>query len=159
MGKPRFVSLKVLELALLSALPSAAQTVLSSVFGTVTDATGAVIPAADVTLTNLETNEKRMARSDANGNYVFDNLPRGNYSVAVGKPGFRRLVTRPVIVRVQSSIRIDALLEAGEASHTIEVIAEAAKFPIYSQGATDGTEEFERLPAGTAEPVRSIRPW
>src|SRR5690348_7263319 len=60
-----------------------AQSVYGSVVGTVTDATGAVIGGAQVTLTNTGTNEHRQTQSDANGNYQFVNLLPGGYSVTV----------------------------------------------------------------------------
>src|SRR5436305_15033558 len=112
MRKPRFVSPGILlaasVAALVSVLPAPAQTVYGSIVGTVTDATGATVPAANVTVTNLGTNEVRAVATGADGNYVFVNLLPGNYSVSVEKPGFRRLVRQPVTIEVQASVRIDA---------------------------------------------------
>jgi protocatechuate 3,4-dioxygenase beta subunit len=74
---------------LLSAVtPVSAQTVYGSIVGTVTDASGAAIPGANVTLTNLGTNEPKSALSDNNGNYTFVNLLPGSYGIAVEKPAF-----------------------------------------------------------------------
>ena len=128
MRKPRFVSPGILlaasVAALVSVLPAPAQTVYGSIVGTVTDATGATVPAANVTVTNLGTNEVRAVATGADGNYVFVNLLPGNYSVSVEKPGFRRLVRQPVTIEVQASVRIDASLTVGETSQTMEVMAE-----------------------------------
>ena len=63
--------------------PSYAQTSLGQIAGTVTDATGAVIPGATVTITNLGTQAIHTAVSDSSGFFVATNLPIGDYSVEV----------------------------------------------------------------------------
>ena len=94
---------------LLSAVPSGpAQTVYGSIVGTVTDPSGAAIPGANVTLTNLGTNEPRTATSDTNGNYTFINLLPGSYGITVEEAAFKKMVRKPIEVEVQSAIRIDA---------------------------------------------------
>src|SRR5882757_9872165 len=56
------------------------QTTFGTILGSVTDSTGASMPGATVTLTNLGTAEKRTISSDANGNYQFPSLQPGSYS-------------------------------------------------------------------------------
>src|ERR1700688_951629 len=57
-----------------------AQLTTADILGTVTDATGAVIPNANITLTNLGTNETRTGKSNSSGDYSFTLLPVGHYS-------------------------------------------------------------------------------
>ncbi|HXA53126.1 MAG TPA: TonB-dependent receptor [Candidatus Acidoferrum sp.] len=125
MRKPSLVSLSALLCwTALSAIPAAAQTVYGSIVGTVTDASGAIIPGANITLANLGTNEQKTTQSGNDGNFVFVNLLPGAYNVTVEKTGFKRLVRQQIAVEVQSSIRIDAALQVGETSQTMEVTAE-----------------------------------
>src|SRR5882757_5133982 len=125
MRKPRLVFLvALLVLSTAGSITMVAQTVYGSIVGTVTDASGAIIPGASIALANLGTNEQKSTLSGNDGNYVFVNLQPGNYSVTVSKEGFRRLVRQPVTVEVQASIRIDSSLQVGETSQTMEVTAE-----------------------------------
>ena len=72
------------------ALPSLfAQTDTGNIVGTVTDATGAVIPDAPVTATNTETGQKLTAVSNGAGEFNILAVPRGSYSVAVKVKGFQ----------------------------------------------------------------------
>src|SRR5947208_9290852 len=108
----------------LFALPPAwAQTTFGTVVGAVTDATSAVIPQAQVTLTSLGTSEKRGATTDAGGDYQFVNVLPGNYRIDVEKEGFKHFAREPVVVEVQQSTRIDVSMVLGQVTQTIEVTA------------------------------------
>jgi hypothetical protein len=132
-----------LALLLASAASSGwAQTVYGSIVGTVTDASGATIPAANVTLTNLGTNESKTGTSDGAGNYTFVNLLPASYSISVEKAGFKKMVRQPINIEVQAAIRIDASLQVGDASQTIAVTAEAPL--VQTQNATIGNEVDSR---------------
>jgi len=98
-----------------------AQTFFGSVVGTVSDATGALMPQAGVTCINLGTADRRQAQTDAAGNYTFVNLTPGQYRVEVEKQGFRRFVREPITVEVQSAVRIDVAMQVGEVTQTLEV--------------------------------------
>ena len=80
----------VFSLAVLLLLTSAAlaQLTTADILGTVTDQTGASIPNASVTLTNLGTNDQRTVQSNGSGDYTFTLLPVGHYSVSVKAAGF-----------------------------------------------------------------------
>src|SRR5438874_1950061 len=67
-----------------------AQTSNGTIVGTVSDATGASIPGAAVTLSNAGTAERKTATSDASGNFQFVNLIPGNYRLEVESRGFKR---------------------------------------------------------------------
>ena len=117
----------VLSLGLLigaCSLRSNAQTTFGSVAGTVTDASGAAVPDASVTLTNVGTADKRTQMSGADGLFTFVNLFPGQYKVDVEKQGFKHFVQASVTVDVQQTTRIDAPLQVGEVSQVVEVTSE-----------------------------------
>jgi hypothetical protein len=118
--------------------PVCAQTVYGSIVGNVADSTGAMIPEAAVTLTNLGTNEQKSVQTDSGGSYTFVNLLPGNFGISVTRQGFKRLTRQPIEVQVQSSIRIDAVLEVGDATQTIEITAQTPL--LQTQTATVGHE-------------------
>lgn len=110
-------------LAAAASLPLLAQTFYGSILGTVTDASGAVIPGASVTLTNRGTAERRAAETDSSGNYRFVNLVPGAYRLDVELTGFKHYTREPIAVEVQAAVRIDLLMEVGNATETMVVTA------------------------------------
>src|SRR6202163_2182323 len=126
----RLVIAAVLQLALCLAVTGifgvrlSAQTSYGSVAGTVTDASGASIADAEVTITNVASGEKRVQPAGSDGFYNFVNLVPGTYRVEVEKVGFKRAVHTDVIVDVDQTVRIDLTLQVGEASQTVEVTGE-----------------------------------
>jgi Carboxypeptidase regulatory-like domain len=109
-------------LGVILALPVAmsAQLTTADVVGTVTDTTGAVVPNANVTLTNQRTNETRNTQSTGGGQYSFTVLLPGNYSVRVEAQGFTTF-TSNVNVSAGDRTRVDASMQVGQSSETIEV--------------------------------------
>jgi hypothetical protein len=97
------------------------QTFYGSIIGTVTDSTGGVIAGAAVAATNTGTSERRTAASDASGIYRFVNLIPGQYRIEVEMAGFKRFVREPITVEVQSAVRIDAPMQLGNITETVEV--------------------------------------
>ena len=77
---------------LLSALTSFAQSDRGTITGTVTDATGAVIPSAPIQVRNIETGAVYQAGTSATGNYTLAQLPAGQYEMTVAVPGFKTYV-------------------------------------------------------------------
>jgi len=102
-----------------------AQAVTGTVLGTVTDSSGAVVPNAKVTLTEVQTGIARTGQTNESGNYTFSNLPEGNYSVTVEAPGFKKVTKENNRVEVNSNVRIDAVLQPGQISESVVVTAEA----------------------------------
>lgn len=100
------------------------QSTYGAISGSVTDSSGAAITDAQVTLANLGTSEKRTQPSGGDGLFSFVNLIPGQYRIDVEKQGFKHFTRQPITVDVQQSIRIDAALQVGEVSQTIEVTAE-----------------------------------
>ena len=99
------------------------QSTYGSIAGSVTDASGAAVTEAKVTLTNQGTAEKRTQSSGADGLFTFVNLFPGQYRIDVEKQGFKHFV-RSVTVQVQQDTHIDAALQVGEVSQIVEVTAE-----------------------------------
>jgi Carboxypeptidase regulatory-like domain/Photosynthesis system II assembly factor YCF48 len=92
-----------------------------SIAGSVKDASGAVVADASVTLTNLDTAEKRIQSSGSDGLFTFANLTPGRYCFDVEKPGFKPLVQSPIALDAQQNARLDAALQVGQVSETVEV--------------------------------------
>jgi len=101
------------------------QNVFGKIAGTVSDSSGASIGQATVTLTNLDTNTKNQISSDSSGSYSFPNISPGRYKIQVEKSGFKSFVREPIIVEVESGLRVDIVLPVGAASETVEVTGEA----------------------------------
>ena len=116
-------SLLMLGSVLLLACPSWGQTVYGSITGSVTDASGAAVPGATVTLTNIGTSEKRSMESGATGTYEFVNLVPGNYRIDAEKSGFKHFTREPILVEVQTALKVDIPMELGTVSQTVEVTA------------------------------------
>jgi hypothetical protein len=101
-----------------------AQSTYGSISGTVTDPSGAAIGAANITLTNVGTAEKRTQVTADNGQFTFVNLFQGNYRVDIEKQGFKHFARTGVVVEVQQDTHIDAALTLGQVSETVEVTGE-----------------------------------
>src|SRR5215472_1257183 len=112
----------VATLALLFAAKSGwGQNVYGTLAGTVSDSSGAAVADATVTLTNLDTNEKHNISTDASGNYTFVNILPGKYKVEAEKSGFKKVVRQPIIVQIESGLRVDLTMEVGAVNDVIEV--------------------------------------
>src|SRR5713226_8240290 len=101
------------------------QNVYGTIVGTVTDSSGALIADVNVTLTNLGTGESHTIQTGASGNYSFVNILPGRYRLEAGKTGFKKLTREPIIVQIESGLKVDLALEVGELTQTVEVAAEA----------------------------------
>ncbi len=92
-----------------------------SIQGIVTDATGAVIPNAPVTLTETSTQVVQTTKTSSAGNYAFPNIRVGTYSLKVTAPGFNTYTSTDNVLEVGSSIAINAKLAAGSTETNVEV--------------------------------------
>ncbi|MCC6858402.1 MAG: TonB-dependent receptor [Bryobacterales bacterium] len=99
------------------------QTTSTEVLGTVTDATGAVVPRARVTLLRVATGEQRQALTDSAGNYSFPLIEIGEYTVTVEMDGFKTQSKTGITVALQQKARVNFLLEVGTATERVEVVA------------------------------------
>ena len=98
---------------LLCAASLLAQTTSTEVLGTITDATGAVVPGAEVTLLRIATGEKRQTRTDGSGNYSFPLIEIGDYTVTVTLAGFKTQPQTGINVAYQQKARVSVILDVG----------------------------------------------
>jgi hypothetical protein len=101
------------------------QNVYGKISGVVSDTSGASVGQATLTLTNLDTNTKNQIKTDSSGNYSFVNILPGRYRIETEKSGFKGFVREPVIVEIESGLKVDIVLQVGAASETVEVTGEA----------------------------------
>jgi outer membrane receptor protein involved in Fe transport len=113
---------------------SSAQTTTADIVGTVTDTGGAVIPGADVTVTNKGTGDVRKIKSSANGDFVVSILPPGNYSIQVTMSSFKKYEVANLALAAGDKPRINAQLAVGDTTQTISV--EATTPLLQSESAT-----------------------
>ncbi len=118
-----FVGILLLCLAL--ATPSAYGQAQARLTGTISDSSGAVIPGAEVTVTNVATGIVNTTNSNETGTYIFPFLAPGNYDIAVTTPGFKKFSQTGVAMETNTTRTIDVSLELGEVTETIEVTGAA----------------------------------
>src|SRR6266850_8552661 len=97
----------------------------AQIAGTVKDASGGVLPGADVTATQTDTGFTRSVVTDANGAYTLSNLPVGPYRLEVKLSGFRAYARTGVVLQVNSQPVIDISLALGDLSETVAVVGAA----------------------------------
>jgi hypothetical protein len=97
----------------------------AQVSGTVKDQTNAVLPGAEVSVTQTDTGLKRSALTNETGSYVISNLPVGPYRLEATLPGFRTYVQTGIVLQVNANPVINAVLEVGQLADQVEVQADA----------------------------------
>lgn len=99
-----------------------AQEIYGTLVGSVTDATGAVVPGASVIIHNNDTNtDVRTVTADGSGNFTVTNLPAGTYTVTVKNAGFRTYSASDVIIHVAEKRTLDVQLQPGQVTETVNV--------------------------------------
>src|SRR5438105_9025268 len=120
--------------ALLMCVLARAQGATAQSTGIVKDQSGAVLPGAEITATKTDTGAVRMTISDETGSYVLPNLPVGPYKLELSLPGFRTFVQSGIVLQVNGSPVVNAVLNVGQVSETVEVQANAAMVETRSTG-------------------------
>src|ERR1700674_3476768 len=110
---------------LLSATALVAQTFRGTILGTITDASGAVLPGASVKVHNANTGLDRATQTSADGSYAVSELQIGTYTVTVSQSGFQTSVTNTVTVDVGGERRVDVSLKPGQVTERVEVSGES----------------------------------
>jgi len=109
-------------------LPAAAQAQGSAAInGTVTDSTGAIVPAAEILLENVNTGIQRTAVTNERGQYSFTSLPSSVYTLQASKAGFQTAVIEPFTLRVDQTATFDITLDVGAVTETVTVQAVGAE--------------------------------
>jgi hypothetical protein len=119
------VLLLLMSVLFLQIAASAQTGTTGQISGSVTDQSGAVVPDATVTLTQVGTGEKRTVMTSVDGNYSVPNLSIGTYRVTVTKTGFKETAIANVIVNVANVTRQNIALEIGQVSEVVEVTSDA----------------------------------
>jgi outer membrane receptor protein involved in Fe transport len=131
----QFLTILILTAAFVPCV-SHAQDATARITGTVSDATGAVIPGVQIKVTNTAMQVSREATSDHDGFYQVLALPIGSYKVTAGRQGFRTVVSSEYKLLINQALRVDFKMEVGTASEQVDVGAEAA--PVETVNATLG---------------------
>lgn len=119
---------------------SHAQAVYGSIYGTVTDPTGAVVPNATVTVTDVTKNTSITVKSNESGQYTAQHLIPDTYNVKVEASGFQTFEAQGIAVAADSSPRIDAQLKTGSTATTVTV--SASSIPVLKTDRADVATQF-----------------
>jgi hypothetical protein len=140
--------LRILLLSLFFGTVLLAQTDRSVLRGVVKDSSGAYVPNAQVTVTEIQTNiQARNLLTDANGNYEVPDLKPTSYRVNALAPGFRPFVAQDVLLEAGQVRRVDITLEVGSASESITVEAGAAVIQTESGTISGELDTAKKYPA------------
>jgi hypothetical protein len=136
-------------LSILLATPALySQVTTATFYGIVTDPTGAVIPAAAVTLINEGTQATLRQSSDAKGEFTFNFVPVGSYTLRVQADGFKVSLSKGISLSAGESLRRSFALEVGTVSESVEVSSQTALVNTVSaeQRESIGTTQAQELP-------------
>ena len=97
----------------------------ATIVGTVTDPSGAAVPNAAITVTNVETGQVRSLTSSGDGQFVVPDLHIGRYSVRAQGAGFKVVEQKDVVLNVNDRARVDFKLQVGSTSEQVTVEAAA----------------------------------
>src|SRR5258708_3001420 len=133
---------------LLGAAPVFSQTTTGRILGEVTDSTGAGLPGATVTVTDVQRATTRTVTADQSGNYAVPNLAPSVYSVRAEAKGFKRVERPSVQVEVATDVSVDISLPPGNVTETAVVTDEVPLVNTTSStlGGTLSNKEINDLP-------------
>jgi len=127
--------------------------------GTVTDATGALVPDATVTLTSKETGRKQEVKTSGEGFYRLTELSPGSYTLSVEKAGFKKSTLENLAISAENVQGLDLVLTTGEVSEVVTVTSGAS--PLETENANVNkaitTQEIRRLPQFGRDPYELVR--
>jgi hypothetical protein len=135
--------------ALLLAVSTAwSQDTRGKIQGRVVDASDAVIVGAAVTLLNNDTGVSANAQTSPTGQYIFDFINPGTYSVTVENTGFNKFIQKNITIQARADVTVDARLQTGSTSEsvTVEASAAAVQFNNSTMGLTIDTKMTNNLP-------------
>src|SRR5215212_3330232 len=124
LAAPMLVALAVSAILLLIPSTASAQAVTGTLLGNVTDPSGAAVPGATVTATDVAKNTSRNVVSNEAGYYILTSLPNGTYTVDAELQGFKKVARQNVKVDVNTTVRVDLTLVVGQMTEEVTVAAE-----------------------------------
>ena len=130
-----------------------------TITGTISDTGGAVIPGAQVVITNSETGARSNTVTTGTGNYSVLQLPVGTYTLNVDQPGFGKYEQKNIQVEVAVVTRVDIVLKIGSAADSVTVTAEssALKSESAEQSTTITGKQISELPINFGIGAGAIR--
>ncbi len=125
-----------------------AQTNTGTIFGSVRDSTSAVVVAAEVTATHVDTNVTRSTTTDSEGQYALKFLPLGTYRLDVTAPGFKGFTQTGIVLEVNRQARVDPVIAVGDVAESLQIIGDAPLVETASValGRTVNQQEVLNLP-------------
>jgi len=132
-----------------------AQTGTSRIRGVVVDATGGVVPGAQVTALHEPTGLSRSIATNQSGQYAFEAMPLGPYTISVNLPGFKKISTASNILKVGEPLTVDFTLEPGTVTEQINVSATSTQVQTAeaSLGSVLDSKPIEQLPLNGRNPL------
>ncbi len=120
----------------------------ADIIGTITDASGAALPNATVTLVNLETRDTKTFKTDDSGAYTFSNLNPGHYQINIQETGFQSVKISDAVVSAGDRRRLDQTMTVGIQTETVTVESSAPVMQTDSSaiGTTVGERAVQDLP-------------
>jgi outer membrane receptor protein involved in Fe transport len=115
----------VVLLSALAVYPAHAQNTAARIVGNLTDANGAGVPSAKISVVNVDTQVHYDTTSNNEGYFQALDLPIGRYNVIIEAPGFRKLTYENQVLQINQVLRVDARLEIGSVTEVIEVKEQA----------------------------------
>jgi hypothetical protein len=153
-------------LLVLAAAPALAQSTFGEILGTVHDPSGAVVQGAQATLANTGTSATRTAVTDENGNYAFQNIDVGTYTLTLTAPGFEKESLPAIALTARETRRLDATLKPGAEAQTVVVMENAAPVittDVSTLAETKAGDELVQLPVaiysrstGSTSPISTL---
>jgi hypothetical protein len=114
----------VVTFASFSLTPLHAQSTFGAILGTVRDPSAALVPGAEVTLTNTDTTAARTTTADSAGDFAFNNIDVGKYSLVIAASGFEKYSLPEIVLTARETRRVDAVLKPGAETQTVEVVGQ-----------------------------------
>jgi len=143
-----FHAIALLAVVVFGALPMLAQFDTGTITGTATDASGAVVAHAAITVTNVGTAIQKSFVTDQNGNFVASSLPYGTYVVATQASGFAESKSQPVVLNVGATVQVNLTLGVAASQESVQVNGTATTVDTSSSmsGTTLDTNQVANLP-------------
>ncbi len=147
-----------LLLASVVSRPAQAQTFSSSIAGTVTDSSGAVVRGADLRLENLSTHDLRSQKSGEDGTYSFTSILPGTYEITASAGGFKDYVRSGMVLAANTSATVNVSLQVGNTQE--KVVVSANSVLVDTESATNSVTIdqalLQSLPNNTLQPLNFI---
>ena len=154
--------LAVMMLLTMGGGPAQAQSTFGSVRGAVQDATGAAIPVTQITLHSSDENTDRAVTTDASGNFIFQDVKPGKYSLRAHHDGFADTLVSGITVEARQDLRLAPTLSVQAQTTTVEVTSSADQINTENATISDSKTNIEmtQLPlnnrATTTSPLGAL---